>query len=293
MYQSFLADPVKKPVIALAVHHLSEKDRTLGVAVLCLGSSDNTTKSRKCGCTHRCRQEHTNEEREMVPGSGKETSHSFSVRKFFISLLGTKKWSCAKSHAGVLSERHADFHCTVTVALVKRKQKTQIPSRKQVFLYLLCDFYIPSAANGIFTNIFKKCQGPTVSPVYTAANLYWSGWCTEGAWVFPQFGCCEENMLCLPAPDWISRWPNVWWPEEEPLWIWSVSQIQVIVKYLLSICESRGLTGIAKSHYTFSPTADLRSKRKTVCLQPPWHESGVTSSSQFAVYKLPFCQYLW
>lgn len=85
-------------------------------------------------------------------------------------------------------------------------------------------------------------------------------------------------MVCLPAPDWISRWPNVWWPEAEPLWIWSVSQIQVNVKYIPSICESRGLAGIANSHYAFSPTADLRSKRKTVCLQ---------TSSMRVVWQVP------
>lgn len=38
-----------------------------------------------------------NEERKMAPGSGKETAHCFSVMRFFKSLLGTRKWSCAKS----------------------------------------------------------------------------------------------------------------------------------------------------------------------------------------------------
>lgn len=55
-------------VITPAVHHLSERDHTLGVAVLCLGSSENTTKSRKCGSTAADKNTN-NEERKMMPGS--------------------------------------------------------------------------------------------------------------------------------------------------------------------------------------------------------------------------------
>lgn len=86
-------------VITPAVHHLSERDHTLRVAVLCLGSSENTTKSRKCGSTATDKNTN-NEERKMMPGS-REGDISSAMMRFFISLLVTRKWSCAKSHAGV------------------------------------------------------------------------------------------------------------------------------------------------------------------------------------------------
>lgn len=91
--------PLGNTVITPAVHHLSERDDTLGVAVLCLGSSDNTTKSRKCSSTAADKNTN-NEERKMIPGSG-EGDISSDMTRFFISLLVTRKWSCAKSHAGV------------------------------------------------------------------------------------------------------------------------------------------------------------------------------------------------
>lgn len=71
----------------------------MGVAVLCLGSSDNTTKCRKCSSTAADKNTN-NEERKMIPGSG-EGDISSDMMSFFISLLVTRKWSCAKSHAGV------------------------------------------------------------------------------------------------------------------------------------------------------------------------------------------------
>lgn len=194
---------LRNPAITPAVHQLTEKDHSLGVAVLCLGSSDNTTKSRKCGCRHCCRQEH--EQRgEKDDAWVKEGDISFllSDEALHFPFMHKEMELCQKP-CRCVSEWHADFHCIVTEMLVKRKQKTKIPATMQVFLYLSCDFYTPSAARWDVHKHFKKCQGSKASPVYSATYPYWSGWCTEGAWVLPQFACCEESMGCLPAPDWL------------------------------------------------------------------------------------------
>lgn len=96
----------------------------------------------------------SNEERKMMPGSGEGDisaqwwGSSFPFRH--------KEMELCQKPCRCVSEWHADFHCSVTVALVKRKQKIKIPSTVQVFLYLSCDFYIPSAARWHVHKHFKK-----------------------------------------------------------------------------------------------------------------------------------------
>lgn len=78
--------PLRNPAITPAVHHLSEKDHTLGVAGLCPGSSDNTTTSRKCGCTHWCRQEHQ-KWKEKYGAWVREGDSSFLLRDEVLQVL--------------------------------------------------------------------------------------------------------------------------------------------------------------------------------------------------------------
>lgn len=146
--KAFLKIPLRNPVITPAVHHLSERDRTLGVAAHCPGSNDNTTtESRKRGCTAPLWDKNTNDEgRKTMPGSGGgRISFLLSDEVLHFPLRHKETEPCQKP-CRCVSEWHADFHRTVTVALVKRKQKTKIPFTMQVFVYLSHDFYIPSAA---------------------------------------------------------------------------------------------------------------------------------------------------
>lgn len=108
--------PLRNPVITPAVHHLSEKDHTLRIAVLCLGSSGNTTKSRKCGCTHCCRQEHQ-QGREKDDAWLREGDISFLLSDEVLNFpFRHKEMELCQKPCRCVSEWHADFHCTVTVA---------------------------------------------------------------------------------------------------------------------------------------------------------------------------------
>lgn len=52
--------PLRNPVITPAVHHLTERDHTLGVATHCRGSNGSTTtKSRRRGCTALLREKNS------------------------------------------------------------------------------------------------------------------------------------------------------------------------------------------------------------------------------------------
>lgn len=145
--KTFLKIPLRNPVITPAVHHLSERDHTLGVAAHCPGSIDNTTKSRKWGCTAPLQGKNTNNEgRKTMRGSGGGgISFLLSDEVLHFPLRHKETEPCQKP-CRCVSEWHRDLHRTVTVVLVKRKQKTKIPSTMQVFVYLSHDFYVPSAA---------------------------------------------------------------------------------------------------------------------------------------------------
>lgn len=186
--KTFLKIPLRKCVITPAVHHLSEGDHALGAAAHCPGSNDSTTtKSRKQGCTAVLWDRNTNNEgRKTMLGSGGWGGISFLLSDEVLNFpLRHKDTEPCQKTCRCVSKWHADFHCTVIVALVKRKQKTKIPSTMQVFLYLSHDFYIPSTARCHVHKHLKNCQGPTASPVYIATYPYWSGWCIKGAWVLP------------------------------------------------------------------------------------------------------------
>lgn len=146
--KTFLKFPLRNPVITPAVQHLLERDHTLGIAAHCPGSNDNTTiKSRRRGCTAPLRERNTNNEgRKTMPGSeGGGISFLLSDEILHFPLRHKETEWCQKPYRCV-SEWHAAFHHTATVVLLKRKQKTKIPSRMQVFVYLSHNFYIPSAA---------------------------------------------------------------------------------------------------------------------------------------------------
>lgn len=131
--------PLRNPIITPAIHHLSEKDHALGVAVLCLGSSDNS-KSRKCGCMHHYRLKHE-QWREKDDAWVREGDISLPLSDEVLNFpFRHKEMDLCQKPCRCVSKWHADFHCTVTVALVKRKQKTKIPAT------ISRDFYIPSAA---------------------------------------------------------------------------------------------------------------------------------------------------
>lgn len=114
-----------------------------------------------------------------------------------------------------VSDWHADFHCIVTVALVKRKQKTKISAIMQVFLYLSRDFYIPSAARWDVHKYFQKMPRFHSKPslhLYLSILVrlvHWGSLSVAIAWVlWRKHGVSASLRLAV-----VSRWPNVWWPE--------------------------------------------------------------------------------
>lgn len=181
-----------------------------------------------------------------MPGWGKETSHSFSVTRFFISLSGTRKWSCAKSHAGVWVTCRFSLYCHSGISKKKTK-RTKIPptttkyaSVSISFIWLLYSF---SSQMGCSQTFKKNAKAPqqirfTLLPTRTGqAGTHWGSLSVAIVQVlWRKHGVSASHRLAG-----ISRWLNVRWSEAE--WKNSlsgfISQIQAIVKYSPSMWVSR------------------------------------------------------
>lgn len=164
----------------------------------------------------------------------------------------------------------------------KKTKSTKIPSTTTKYASVSISFmwllYSSSSQMGCSQTFLKNAKAPqqiqfTLLPTHTGqAGTNWGSLSVAIVQVLWR----KHGVSSSPRLAGISRWLNMRWSEAE--WKNSLSGFDLYHKSeslsnTVLPCESRGLAGIAKGHYAFSPTADLRTKRKTVCLQPPaWEQ---------------------